>query len=158
FVDNAVNVVVVDRAWANRFFPNDRVLGRRFHEGGCTTCDWTTIVGVVAGTVKYLGLEARDGGTVYWPSGTRERDRYILLRSDRPSALAVPLRQAIRELDPNLAVTGVMTVDELVTETLSTPRYLTVLVSTFGTAALVLSLVGIYGVMTYFVQQHRRDI
>src|SRR5262249_7707971 len=102
FVDNAVNVVVVDRAWANRFFPNDRVLGRRFHQGGCTTCDWTTVVGVIAGTVKYLGLETRDGGTVYWASGTRDRDRYILLRSDRPSALAVPLRQTIRELDPNL--------------------------------------------------------
>ena len=49
--------MVVDRAWANRFFPGQEVLGRRFHEGGCTTCPWTTVVGVV-GNVKWTGLDA----------------------------------------------------------------------------------------------------
>jgi putative ABC transport system permease protein len=115
------------------------------------------VVGVV-GTVKYLGVDAPDQGTVYWPIRDRDRDRFILIRSDRPSALAAPLHQAMRELDPTLALSGVATVDDLVTNSLATPRYLSVLVATFGAAALVLSLVGIYGVMTYFVQQHRRDI
>jgi predicted permease len=157
FAADAGDFVVVDRAWANRFFPGERVLGRRFHSGGCDACPWTTVVGVV-GTVKYLGVDAPDQGTVYWPLNERERGRYILIRSDRPSTLAAPLQQAIRELDPNLAVTGVATVDDLVSSSLATPRYLSVLVGTFAAAALLLSLVGIYGVMSYFVQQHRRDI
>jgi putative ABC transport system permease protein len=157
FQPNAPDVVVVDRAWATRFFPNDTVLGRRFRSGGCTTCDWTTVVGVV-GTVKYLGLDAPDQGTVYWPLNERDPNRYVLLRSAHPPALEAPLRQAIRELDPSLALAGIATVDQLVSDSLSTPRYLSVLVATFGVAALALSLVGIYGVMTYFVQQHRRDI
>ena len=157
FADNAADVVVVDRAWAQRFFPGERALGRRFHSGGCDTCPWTIVVGVV-NTVKYLGVDAPDQGTVYWPLNERERGRYILVRSDRPSALAAPLRQAVRELDPNLALSDVATVDDLVTTSLATPRYLSVLVATFATAALLLSLVGIYGVMSYFVQQQRRDI
>jgi hypothetical protein len=157
FLPGSPNVVVVDRAWATRFFPNQRVLGRRFHSGGCSTCAWTTVVGVV-GTAKYLGLDAPDEGTVYWPLRDRDRNRYVLLRSAQPAALVEPLGQVFRELDPNLAVTGVATVDQLVNESLARPRYLSVLVATFGAAALVLSLVGIYGVMTFFVQQHRRDI
>jgi ABC-type antimicrobial peptide transport system permease subunit len=108
--------------------------------------------------VKYLGLDAPDQGTVYWPIPDGVRNRFVLIRSERPSMLAQPLRQRVRELDPNLAVTGVMTVDELVTDSLATPRYLSVLVGTFGAAALALSIVGIYGVMTHFVQRHRRDI
>jgi putative ABC transport system permease protein len=157
FEANAPNVVVVDRAWAARFFPNETVLGRRFHSGGCNTCDWTAVVGVV-GTVKYLGLDAPDQGTVYWPLNERERYRYLLLRSTRPAALIEPLREAFRELDPSLALSAVATVDELVSDSLAKPRYLSVLAATFGATALALSLVGIYGVMTYFVQQHRRDI
>jgi ABC-type antimicrobial peptide transport system permease subunit len=82
----------------------------------------------------------------------------VFVRSTNPAALAEPLRQVMRELDPSLAATGVATVDQLVSDSLATPRYLSVLVATFGAAALALSLIGIYGVMTYFVQQHRRDI
>jgi putative ABC transport system permease protein len=157
FDANAPDVVVVDRAWAERFFPRERVLGRRFHSGGCNSCPWTSVVGVV-GTVKYLGVNAPDQGTVYWPLNQRDPGRFIFIRSDRPSTLAGPLQQAMRDLDPNLALTGVATVEDLVTSSLATPRYLSVLVGTFAAAALLLSLVGIYGVMTYFVQQHRRDI
>jgi predicted lysophospholipase L1 biosynthesis ABC-type transport system permease subunit len=157
FRPDASDVVVVDRAWAARYFPSETVLGRRLHSGGCNTCEWTTIVGVV-GTVKYLGLDAPDQGTVYRPMREGERNRYVVLRSTQPAALIEPMRQAFRELDPGLALTGIATVDQLVTDSLATPRYLSVLVATFGAAALLLSLVGIYGVMTYFVQQHRRDI
>jgi putative ABC transport system permease protein len=157
FQPDAPNVVVVDRAWAARFFPNETVLGRRFHSGGCNTCDWTTVVGVV-GTVKYLGLDAPDQGTVYWPLRDSDRNRYVLLRSTHPAALMESMRQVFRELDPSLALTGIATLDQLVTDSLAEPRYLSVLVATFGATALALALVGIYGVLTYFVQQHRRDI
>jgi ABC-type antimicrobial peptide transport system permease subunit len=68
------------------------------------------------------------------------------------------LRQAIKELDPGLALSRVATGDELMSDALSTPRYLTTLLGVFAVTALMLSVVGIYGVMAHFVQQHTRDI
>ena len=75
-----LETVVVDRAWAQRFFPNRSAVGKRFREGGCTSCPWTEVVGVVTG-VKYVGLDAPDEGTVYSPmSGSLVR--YLVLRTD----------------------------------------------------------------------------
>lgn len=151
------NVVVVDRAWAARFYPNQEALGRRFREGGCTTCPWITVVGVV-GTVKWTGLEAPDEGTVYFPF-VDFPGGYVTLRTTAdPASSAAALRGAVSELDAGLAVSTVATGRELVRDSLAAPRYLSVLVSMFAFAALLLSVIGIYGVMAFFVQQHTRDI
>ncbi|HVH56998.1 MAG TPA: ABC transporter permease [Vicinamibacterales bacterium] len=148
--------VVVDRAWARRFFPNGTALGKRFREGGCTECEWTTVVGVVS-EVKYAGLDHPDEGTVYTPIGSRVRS--VLLRTSVDPVTLVPaLRAAVREMDHELPVSDIATVDELVTRSLQTPRSLSVLVASLALVALTLSLIGIYGVMTYYVQQHGRDI
>ena len=86
------NVVVVDRAWATRFFPGEEVLGRRFRSGGCTDCPWTTVVGVV-GNVKWTGLEATEDGTVYFPFVDMP-ERVLRAAHDRRSDLAVPVDAA----------------------------------------------------------------
>jgi putative ABC transport system permease protein len=151
------NVIVVDRAWATRFFPGEEVLGRRLHEGGCTSCPWTTVVGVVS-TVKFVGLDAPDPGTVYYPFVNLSSGYFVLRAMGTPAALTASLRQAVHDLDPSLPLTNVATGQELVSESLAQPRYLSVLIGMFAFAALVLSLVGIYGVMAYFVQHHLRDI
>jgi predicted permease len=151
------NVIVVDRAWANRFFPGEEVLGRRMHEGGCTSCPWTTVVGLV-NTVKFAGIDAPDPGTVYYLFDDFRTGYFVLKSSGSPAALTSDLRQALRELDPALPLTSVATGDDLVAQSLAQPRYLSVLVGMFALAALVLSIVGIYGVMAHFVQQHSRDI
>jgi putative ABC transport system permease protein len=151
------DVIVVDRAWADRFFPNEEVVGRRLRGGGCTSCPWTTVIGVV-GTVKFAGLDAPDQGTVYYPF-VDNRDGYFVVRTlGDPSSLTGALRNAVRELDPGLALSNMATGDELVSESLVAPRYLSVLIGMFALAAVVLSIVGIYGVMAHFVQQHTRDI
>jgi predicted permease len=151
------DVVVVDRAWADRFFSGQEVLGRRFKNGGCTTCAWTTVVGVV-GTVKWVGLDTSDRGTVYFPFVDMPNAYFVIRAAADPGALTTALRQAVHELDPSLALTNIATGAELVSESLTAPRYLSVLVGMFAAAALLLSVVGIYGVMAHFVQQHTRDI
>jgi predicted permease len=151
-------VIMVDRAWASRFFGTDDVVGKRLHEGGCTSCDWTTVVGVVA-TVKYLGLDKPDDGSVYTPMAPGTRDRYVVLRSAGAAAgLGPTVTNVIRSLDPTLAVARVATIDELVDASVEMPRYLGVLAGAFALAAVLLSLVGIYGVMAHHVARHRRDI
>jgi len=152
------DAVVVDRAWAARFFPGQDVLGRRFHNGGCTTCPWTNVVGVVS-DVRWTGLDATEpDGTVYFPLVDLPSAFFLVRTAGDPLALAPAVRQAVKGLDPGLALADVATGDDLMAEALATPRYLGVLIALFSGTAFVLSLVGIYGVMAWFVQQHTRDI
>jgi putative ABC transport system permease protein len=150
--------VVVDRAWARRFFPNGSAVGKRFREGGCTTCPWTSVVGVVS-DVKYLGLDEPDDGTVYWPMSDQELSRFLVVRTHvDPSTVLPALQRVVRHLDPSAPLSNVATMDDLVAQSLERPRSLSWLVAVFAIVALVLSVVGIYGVMGYYVQQHRKDI
>jgi putative ABC transport system permease protein len=150
--------VVVDRAWVRRFFPNRDVIGRRLRQGGCTACPWTVVVGVV-GEVKYAGLDKPDEGSVYGPLDPQGRSRYLVLRTASDPASVIPrLRETIRGLDGNLPFSDVATIDALVERSLTRPRSLSLLVSAVAAVALLLSVIGIYGVMAYYVQQHAKDI
>ena len=83
------DAVVVDRAWAARFFPGEEVLGRRFHNGGCTTCPWTTVVGVV-GNVRWTGLDATEqDGTVYFPLVDLPDAFFVLRTAGDPMSLSL---------------------------------------------------------------------
>jgi predicted permease len=149
--------VVVDRAWARRFFPNESAIGKRLRSGGCTTCPWTSVVGVVS-EVKYEGLDQPDQGTVYWPiaGGTF---RFLIVRSTGdPMSIAPSVRQAVRDLEPAAPLSNVATVADLVDQSLLRPQSLSLLVASFAGVALLLSIIGIYGVMGYYVQQHLKEI
>jgi putative ABC transport system permease protein len=153
-----LETVVVDRAWAKRFFPKGGAVGKRFREGGCTKCPWTAVVGVVT-EVKYVGLDAPDAGTVYWPMDGSSLFRYLVLRTHGDPLNVLPaVRHIVRELDPSAPLSNVATIDELVAQSLERPQSLSLLVGGFALVALVLSVVGIYGVMAYYVQQHTKDI
>lgn len=149
--------VVVDRAWATRFFPRASAVGKRFREGGCTTCPWTSVVGVVS-DVKFTGLDQANQGTVYTPlQGSLAR--FALVRSAGAAPLALSsLRQAIRDLDTSVPLTDAAPMEDLVEQSLQNPRALSWLVAAFAAIAVFLSIVGIYGVMAFYVQQHAKDI
>jgi putative ABC transport system permease protein len=82
-----------------------------------------------------------------------------VLRSDTdPLAVLPAVREIVRDLDRSLPLSNVATIEELVARALQTPRSLSLLVGAFAIVALILSVVGIYGVMAYHVQQHAKDI
>jgi predicted permease len=151
--------VVVDRAWARRFFPAGSAVGKRFREGGCTACPWTSVVGVVS-EVKYLGLDKPDDGTVYSPMrGNEELARFLVVRTHAdPSGVLPALQRTVRALDPSAPLSAVATMDDLVEQSVEGPQSMSLLVATFALVAVVLSGVGIYGVMGYYVQQHIKEI
>jgi putative ABC transport system permease protein len=150
--------VVVDRAWARRFFPNGGAVGKRLRSGGCTTCPWTVVVGVVS-DVKYAGLDKPDEGSVYQPLAPQAMSRFLVVRTRTDAARVLPLvRQTLHDLDAGVPLSNAATMEELIDRSLQRPRSLSVLVAAFAAVALLLSLVGIYGVMTYYVQQHAKDI
>lgn len=155
-------VVIVDRTWARRFSPGRDPVGRRMHDGGCTQCPANTIIGVV-GDVKYGDLDKPDQGTVYWPVAgwpiddeidqSTARFRYLVVRTKGDPATIIPeIRGIVRGLDPALPLTDVATIDELMDGSLLVPRYLSLLVGSFAGVALMLSAIGVYGVMSYFVE------
>jgi len=149
--------VVVDRAWARRFFPNGSAVGKRFREGGCTTCPWTSVVGVVS-DVKYVGLDQPDSGTVYAPMRGR-LSRFLVIRTNGAALNTLPaIRRVLRDIEPGAPLSSVATIDDLVAQSLERPRSLSMLVAAFAVIALSLSIFGIYGVMAYYVQQHLREI
>ena len=149
--------VVVDRAWARRFFPKGSAVGKRFREGGCTTCPWTSVVGVVS-DVKYVGLDQPDQGTVYSPfSGGFSR--FVIVRTHADALTMLPaVRRVVQEIEPGAPLSNVATIDDLVAQSIERPRSLSMLVAGFALIALALSIFGLYGVMAYYVQQHLKDI
>ena len=166
-VTTSDSVVVVDEPWARRFFPGQSAVGKRLKGGGCSTCPWTTVVGVVS-AVKYDGLNSPDQGTVFTPmvetgaglaDAYNARSRYILVRTGASAASALPqIRRVLHDLDPNLPFSRAATIDEMVDASLQQPRGLSVLVGALAIVALALSVVGIYGVMAHYVQQQAKDI
>lgn len=156
---------LVDGTLAENIYPGEDPVGKRLYQGGCKAaeCDIVTVVGVVE-NVRYLGLDdAQTGaavGTVYVPRSQWFRPSshlYVRTRGE-PLQLVGSIRDIVRELDPALPITDVATGPELITDALAAPRNLAGIVLAFGAVALILAMIGIYGVMSYFVHEHRRDI
>jgi putative ABC transport system permease protein len=154
---SAPPVVVVSRSWAATYFPGQSAIGKQLRSGGCTTCDPTTIVGVV-GDVHYRGLtEAKDA--VYVPlSQAPSSSLNLMVRSRLGRAATLRLLRAeLAALDPQTAAVDVV-MTERFAEALGNPRRWASVVGSFAAAGVVLAAVGVFGLMSAIVRQRRREL
>jgi predicted permease len=155
---NAPTAVVVNQAFARRYFPEGSPLGRHFSrvDQDQKLVD-QEIVGL-AGDAKYLNLRDPIPPTVYVPL-QNDRGVAIELRTAAdPAAVAAALRPEITRINPALRIDDVTTQSRLVDETIVRERLLALLSGFFAVVALVLAAVGLYGVLSYCVARRTREI
>jgi putative ABC transport system permease protein len=153
--------VVVNATMAHTFWPNRSAVGRRLRPG--FEGSWYTVVGVVA-DVKNAGLDKPTDTEAFFPfrqapwngSGTNNPNIVVKVAGS-PLALAGAVRGAVSSIDPRLPVAKVRTMDDVVAAANSRPRFLTVIVGLFSIVALGLAMVGIYGVVSYSVEQRTAE-
>jgi predicted permease len=149
---NAAPVVIIDRKFAQRFWPRGDAIGKQVWFDPARKL---TIVGVV-GTVKQYGLDVDGRIVVYRPAPSAGYQ--VARTSGDPTTVARAMVKKMHEMDPALTVYDIQTMSERMSGSMARQRFATTMLGVFAGFALVLAVIGVYGVMSRLVAQGSRDI
>jgi putative ABC transport system permease protein len=154
----ATRVAIINEAMGRRYFSGQNMLGKVL-KFGTEPDDECQIVGVVSDT-RDVTLRAEPRPQVYFPLlRNTEASLHLFVRTSAdPLALAADLRKAVWAIDKDEPVSHVQSMTEVIAQSVAEPRFRTWLLGVFATAGLTLTLVGIYGVVSYMAGQRTREI
>jgi len=155
-----VNVIVIDEEFARRYWPGEEAVGKRIRLGIDDDAPTLTIVGVV-GRVKMEGLSQdskRVQGYFAFAQMPFSGMTVITKAATDPNQLIAAMRQQVRAVDPDQPIYNIRTMNEIRSDSVAPERLNLTLLSIFAGIALVLAIVGIYGVMSYTVTQRTHEI
>jgi hypothetical protein len=162
--EDAPLVAVINETMAERYWPGQDAVGQRFHMG---TADqpWMTVVGIL-GRTHHNSFTESARAEMYLPHAQlpltirgAPRAMALVIRTDvEPLSIAPAFRATIRDLDPNLPVSEIRSLEQIVSDSLSESRFAAVLLGVFAGIALILAMVGVYGTISLLVTERVPEI